>query len=80
MSTIKALLERISIELTDKARTSWSAADLVSYYNSAIAAIANYRPDVFAQTQEFTCVAGTRQAMPAGAVKLIEVERNTGGR
>ncbi|MFQ1834173.1 DUF6682 family protein [Aeromonas veronii] len=80
MSTIKALLERISIELTDKTRTSWSVADLVSYYNSAIAAIANYRPDVFAQTQEFTCVAGTRQAMPAGAVKLIEVERNTGGR
>ena len=80
MTTIKDLLERVSIELTDITRVSWSAADLVSYYNSAIAAIANYRPDVFAQTQEFTCVAGTRQAMPAGAVKLIEVERNTGGR
>lgn len=80
MTTIKDLLERVSIELTDITRVSWSAADLVSYYNSAIAAIANYRPDVFAQTLEFTCEAGTRQAMPVGAVKLIEVERNTSGR
>ncbi|MEL3922138.1 DUF6682 family protein [Aeromonas enteropelogenes] len=80
MTTIKALLERISIELTDKERVSWSLDALVSYYNSAIAAIATYRPDVFAQTLAYTCVAGTRQLIPAGGIKLIEVERNTKGR
>lgn len=80
MTTIKDLLERVSLELTDTSRTHWPLEDLVHYYNSAIAAIANYRPDVFAQTQAFDCVAGTRQALPAGAIKLIEVERNTGGR
>lgn len=80
MSTIKSLLERVSIELTDKERVSWPLDALLSYYNSAIAAIANYRPDIFAQTLTFICVAGTRQPIPAGAIKLIEVERNTGGR
>lgn len=80
MSTIKSLLERVSIELTDKERVSWPLDALLSYYNSAIAAIANYRPDIFAQTLTFICVAGTRQPIPAGGIKLIEVERNTGGR
>lgn len=80
MTTIKDLLERASIELTDKPRTYWSLDDLVHYYNSAIASIANYRPDLFSTTQTISCVAGTRQALPAGAIKLIEVERNTGGR
>lgn len=80
MTPIKDLLDRVSIELTDKMRTHWSLEDLVHYYNSAIASIANYRPDIFATTQTIDCVVGTRQALPAGAIKLIEVERNTGGR
>lgn len=78
--TISELLDRISIELTDVGRVSWSVGDLVSYYNSAIAAIANYRPDLFAVTRAISCQAGTRQALPAGAITLLEVERNTGGR
>ena len=80
MTAITELLDRVSAELTDKQRTAWSLDDLVHYYNSAIASIANYRPDIFATTTVFTCAAGTRQAMPSGAIKLIEVERNTGGR
>ncbi|UNU87614.1 DUF6682 family protein [Aeromonas dhakensis] len=80
MALIKDLLDRVSLELTDKSRIHWSLEDLVHYYNSAISSIANYRPDIFATTQTISCVAGTRQALPVGAIKLIEVERNTGGR
>lgn len=79
-TTIKSILDTVSRELTDQARTSWTLADLVGYYNSAIAAIANYRPDLFAETVAHISAAGTRQTLPSGAIKLIEVERNTGGR
>lgn len=79
-TTIKSILDTVSRELTDESRTVWSLADMVGYYNSAIAAIANYRPDIFAETIPLSCAAGTRQDIPAGAVKFIEVERNTGGR
>ena len=74
---ISELLNRASIELTDTQRISWDLTDLIAYYNSAISAIASARPDIFIKTQAFTCAAGTRQAAPAGTIKLIDVERNT---
>ncbi|WP_421174106.1 DUF6682 family protein [Aeromonas enteropelogenes] len=80
MQTIKELLDLVSLELSDKLRLRWTLDDLVVYYNAAVAAMANYRPDIFAHTHPFRCVAGTKQALPDGAIKLIEVERNTGGR
>ncbi|HAU4888434.1 DUF6682 family protein [Aeromonas hydrophila] len=74
---VSELLNRASIELTDTQRISWGLDDLISYYNSAISAIASARPDIFIKTQPFVCVAGTRQTAPAGTIKLIDVERNT---
>lgn len=75
---VSELLNRASIELTDTQRIGWGMEDLVSYYNSAISAIAAARPDIFITTQAFSCVAGTRQTAPAGTIKLIDIERNTG--
>ncbi|MGY3855364.1 phage adaptor protein [Aeromonas aquatilis] len=74
---VSEILNRASTELTDTQRISWGLEDLISYYNSAIAAIASARPDIFIKTQAFACVAGTRQTAPAGTIKLIDIERNT---
>ncbi|MCH7373788.1 hypothetical protein MM182_00060 [Aeromonas sp. MR19] len=74
---VSEMLNRASIELTDTQRISWGLDDLLSYYNSAISAIASARPDIFIKTQLFACAAGTRQTAPAGTIKLIDVERNT---
>lgn len=74
---ISELLDRASIELTDTQRISWGLTDLIAYYNSAISAIASARPDIFIKTQAFACAAGTSQSTPTGAIKLIDVERNT---
>lgn len=79
MTTVLSVLNMVSRELTDESNRSWTLASLVSYYNSALAAMANYRPDLFAHTLVHTCVAGTRQTLPPGAGQLITVERNTGG-
>ena len=81
MQTIQELLNTVSRELTDEGPLRrWTQDDLVKYYNSAVAALATYRPDIFATTKTVTCVAGTRQTLPTGARRLIEVERNTNGR
>lgn len=81
MQTIQDLLATVSRELTDEGPLRrWTQDDLVKYYNGAVAALATYRPDIFATTKTVTCVAGTRQALPVGARRLIEVERNTMGR
>lgn len=74
---VSELLNRASIELTDTQRIYWGLDDLLSYYNSAISAIASARPDIFIKTQPFACAAGTRQTAPAGTIKLIDVERNS---
>ena len=74
---VSEILKRASTELTDTPRISWGLEDLISYYNSAISAIASARPDIFIKTQSFACAAGTRQIAPAGTIKLIDIERNT---
>ena len=74
---VSDMLNRASIELTDTQRIGWGLEDLISYYNSAISAIASARPDIFIKTQSFACAAGTRQTAPAGTIKLIDIERNT---
>ncbi|MGL6006974.1 phage adaptor protein [Aeromonas sobria] len=74
---VSEILNRASTELTDTPRISWGLEDLISYYNSAISAIASARPDIFIKTQPFACAAGTRQTAPAGTIKLIDIERNT---
>ncbi|MGL5266567.1 MAG: DUF6682 family protein, partial [Plesiomonas shigelloides] len=65
MQTIQELLNTVSRELTDEGPLRrWTQDDLVKYYNSAVAALATYRPDIFATTKTVTCVAGTRQTLP----------------
>lgn len=80
MSTVNSLLERAARELIDTAHTGWTSEDLLSYYHSAIAALATVRPALFARAQAFTCRAGTRQTLPSEAVTFIGVNRNQSGR
>ena len=81
MQTILDMLNTAARELTDEGPVKrWTQVDLLKFYNSAVSAIANYRPDIFATTQTVTCVTGAKQALPTGARRLIEVERITGGR
>jgi hypothetical protein len=80
MTTINELILQVSGDLLNDGFIRWSKEDLVVCYNSAVAALATYRPDLFTHTVTLTCVAGAKQAMPAGSLKLMEVERNTGGR
>ena len=59
--------------------TFWTDATLVDYLNQAYDWVTGPAPEAFTVNSEFTCVAGTRQALPTEALRLINVIRNNDG-
>jgi hypothetical protein len=58
----------------------WLNAELMLYISDGQEFIVNKRPDASAQDVVVTLVAGTKQALPAGSIFLLDVYRNiTGG-
>ena len=65
--------------LQDTNGVAWSPAQLVAWLNEAQRAVAVLRPDASAETDDVDLVAGTKQTLPAGSIRLLAVIRNTGG-
>lgn len=78
--TVDTILSRCNTLLNDKIWVRWPKQELLDYYNDGVRAIVLMRPDANAADVEFTCVAGTKQSLPANALKLIDVIRNDSGR
>lgn len=77
---ILTIIKRVNTLLVDPTFTRWPKQELLDYYNDATKAIVLVRPDAHTKNVEFICVAGTKQAMPADALRLIEVLRNANGK
>lgn len=77
---ISTIIKRVNTLLVDPTFTRWPKQELLDYYNDATKAIVLVRPDAHTKNVEFTCVAGTKQALPADALRLIEVLRNANGK
>lgn len=63
--------------LNDVTKTRWPEAELLGWFNHAIRAIVEKRPDASPVNGVHACVAGTRQALPAAGLRLIDVVRNS---
>ena len=72
-----ALLHRVIDTLQDANSIRWTIQELVRYLNDGQREVASHRPDMLATTAALTLVAGSRQTIPTGGLKLIEVLRNT---
>lgn len=66
--------------LQDIDGTRWPAEEMLGWLNAGVREIAVMRPDVMSRTVRHALIEGTRQTIPANAVKLIEVIRNASGR
>lgn len=77
--TAQSIIRRCVETLQDPTSIRWPVAELVRYLNDGQREVALYRPDSLVTNATLTCVAGTKQALPAGASKLIEVVRNAAG-
>ena len=70
------IIRRCVETLQDTTSIRWPVAELVRYLNDGQREVVLYRPDAMTTNATVTCVAGTRQTLPADGAKLIEVIRN----
>jgi hypothetical protein len=76
-TVIIELIAQLSINLHDRNNIRWPRPELLTYFNSAQKAICRHKPDSYVVNEEFACEAEeTRQVLPDGGIRLIEVVRN----
>lgn len=80
MITIAEIIGRVNTQLKDTAWLRWPLAELCDYYNDAVRAVILARPDAGATTEVITAAIGTKQTLPDGVIRLIEMIRLVDGR
>mgnify|MGYP003406973884 CR=1 FL=1 len=74
LTRARAILQEVTNE-----GVRWTNAELLDWLNEAYATILNAYPSAYTVTAEFQCVKGTRQFLPDGAERLVDVIRNING-
>ena len=79
--TIKVvdILGRASVILQDTAATRFTNANLLKFFNDGQREVVLHRPDAHVANGTHACVNGSKQTIPAGGHRLINVHRNTNG-
>lgn len=72
------LINDIASELSDVNHITWTAAELLTYLNSATLRVCFLRPDANSSVESVQLVAGTKQSIPATSRRLLDVSRNMG--
>ena len=75
---VSDIISRARILLNDQDGTRWLDNELVSWINDAQKLIALVRPDSSVSNSTVTLVAGTKQSIPSGGFRLLDVIRNIG--
>lgn len=79
--TAQSIIRRVVDTMQDNTSIRWPISELVRYLNDAQREIVLYRPDAAVTNSAVPLVAGSRQSLPAGGTKLLDVVRNsTGGK
>lgn len=78
-TTVQSIIQRAHDGLQDSDGVRWPATELVRYLNDGQRALCVIRPDASASYAPLVPVAGARQTLPATAISLMDVTRNTNG-
>lgn len=78
-TTVQSIILRAHDALQDSDGVRWPATELVRYLNDGQRALCVVRPDASAAYVALVPVAGARQTLPAEAISLMDVPRNTDG-
>jgi hypothetical protein len=76
--TAQSIIRRVVETLQDTTSIRWPVAELVRYLNDAQREVGTYRPDALITTATHSLVAGSKQALPANGIKLLDIVRNAG--
>jgi len=71
------IIEDCEKTLQDPSNARWSLAELLSWLNEGQRVIAKYKPNAYVKTVSHALSAGTKQALPADAIFLLDVIRNS---
>ena len=82
MATTKVvdILDRAGIILQDSTSVRFPKQELLRFFNDSQKEVVLHRPDAKMVNTTFDCDNGSKQTLPAVALRLIEVVRNIGGR
>lgn len=75
----QSIVRRVVETLQDNTSIRWPVGELVRYLNDAQREVILYRPDAAVTNAKVTLVEGSRQSLPSGGTKLVEVVRNSTG-
>ncbi len=78
-ATVNATIARVTTLLQDPKHVRWKEAELLEWLNEGQRAIVVRMPSAYTRTADVNLVAGTKQTIPAGGIKLLEVVRNVDG-
>ena len=73
-----ALIVQAAIQTADEDYDRISEADWIRYLNSAMQQLVLVRPDTNPVIEAFQLSAGTKQAIPSGKIRFIDIVRNLG--
>lgn len=76
--TVSSVLTRCAVLLQDPTNIRWPQSELLDWLNDGQREIALYKPNAFVKNQSKQLSPGTKQALPADGVSLIDVVRNMG--
>jgi len=79
-TTAKQVIDSAVEVLHDDAGVRWPRVDLLGYLNDGQREILLYRPDASTALVNHTLAAGFLQALPAQAIRLMDVKCNVSGR
>jgi len=75
---VSDIIDDVRTLLIDTLKVRWPDVELINWLNDAARQIVVMKPDSNPSTEEFTCVAGAKQTLPAGTVMLFDIPANTG--
>lgn len=76
--TAQSLIDLAGKQLLDAGHVRYTSDDLLAYLNAGQRAIVEKKADANSVTEVVQLAAGTKQTIPAGSERLIEVIRNMG--
>ncbi len=74
----QTIIDEVSAQLNDEGLTTWTEEKLLRYITTGIQAITFVRPDAYSLVDSVQLAAGSKQDLPAGYRRLVEVKRNLG--
>jgi hypothetical protein len=82
MATTKVvdILDRATIILQDNTNVRFPNAELLKFFNDAQKEVVLHRPDANMVNTTMALASGSKQTLPAAALRLVEVVRNQNGR